>query len=330
MSETGPGWAPLDPGQSPTPPPPPPPPAGSPPPAWSAPGWGAPAPWAQAKAGNERTGPLPLHPMTLGDILDGSFKLLKANARTVIGITAAITVPVQILSALLLSDSFLTFDELTTSDPSVLDAQAQASSDVASLVGGLFVTFLSLLIVPFVTGAISRVVAASYLGDELRAGAALRLALRKFPALLGAWILVHIVEVFGFVLCILPSLAFMALYQATAPAIVVEELGPMQGMRRSWRLMRPRFWPVLGIAVLSGLMASVIGSIVGGVPSIVAFLVPQEWSWIFLAISGILTTLITTPFIAIVATLVYFDARIRHEGFDLEVIAADLERRRAG
>lgn len=321
MSDDGPGWAPLDPGMPPPPPP-----------GWGAPGWGAPAPWAQPKAGNERTGPLPLHPMTLGDILDGAFKLLKANARTVLGITAAITVPLQVVSSYFLNDAFVGFGDFGSfSDPSVADAQIEATAgDVAAMVAGLVTMFLSLLVVPFVTGAISRVVAASYLGDELPARPALRIALRKFPALLGAWILVHIVEGIGLLLCILPAFLFMALYQATAPAIVVEELGPIEGMRRSWRLMKPRLWPVLGIALVSGLMASVVGQVVGTVPALLAFFAPDAWAWIPVAVSGTLTTLITTPFIAIVATLVYFDARIRHEGFDLEVIAAEVGRRGAG
>jgi hypothetical protein len=35
---------------------------------------------------------------------------------------------------------------------------------------------------------------------------------------------------------------------------------------------------------------------------------------------------VTTPFVSILATLVYFDLRIRNEGFDLQMIAADLAR----
>jgi hypothetical protein len=36
---------------------------------------------------------------------------------------------------------------------------------------------------------------------------------------------------------------------------------------------------------------------------------------------------VTAPIVAIVATLLYFDARIRHEGFDLQVIARDMQTR---
>src|SRR4051812_31902651 len=49
-----------------------------PPPSGPGGGWGQPP--VLPKAGSSRTGPLPLHPMTVSDVLDGAFKLLKANA----------------------------------------------------------------------------------------------------------------------------------------------------------------------------------------------------------------------------------------------------------
>ena len=73
-------------------------------PGWGTPGPGSPAPWGarpagwgdpgyQApvtlpKGGDQRTGPLPLHPMTVGDVLDGAFKLLRANLVVVVLVTA--------------------------------------------------------------------------------------------------------------------------------------------------------------------------------------------------------------------------------------------------
>lgn len=281
-----------------------------------------------------------LHPMTLGDILDGAFKLFKANARVLVTVTAAIIVPVQVVGAL------LTVSAYTVED---LGSGSNDTFNVGAIVLGL----ASLLVTPFVTGAISRIVAASFLGQSLPARPALRATWRKLPALMGAWFLVHLVEgsmilvgglvaavsfvagsqVLGVIALIISvlvgftaALAAMALLQATVPAIVVEEIGPVRGMKRSWRLMRPRFWPVLGVAVLSGIMSSVIGNILSAVPTGMSIILPRAIAWIPLAAAGTVAALITTPFIAIVATLVYFDGRIRFEGFDLEVMAADLGR----
>jgi hypothetical protein len=296
--------------------------------------------------------------MTVGDILDGAFKLLKANARTVFTIVAVFVVPLQLLAAFaqrnVLGGSGL-LDVLN--DPSVAEAGAEQP------VGDQLVTYVAalvnLVVLPFLAGAISQVVGASYLGEELGPGPALRRTGRRAWALFASWVVVHVLElatlvvlpVVGIVLAVLVDgplravliifslvavaagiaavLAVMALSVAVAPAVVVEELGPIRGVRRSWSLMRRRFWPVLGIALLAGLISNVLGQVLGIVPTFAGLIVGLEWGWILIAIGGILTALVTTPIVAIVATLQYFDARIRFEGFDLQVIAAELGPTRA-
>ena len=39
-----------------------------------------------------------------------------------------------------------------------------------------------------------------------------------------------------------------------------------------------------------------------------------------------LSGLVSTPLVSIIATLVYYDGRIRQEGLDLQIMAADLAR----
>jgi hypothetical protein len=73
-------------------------------------------------------------------------------------------------------------------------------------------------------------------------------------------------------------------------------------------------------------MTSTIGSVLGGVPTAVAFVVGLRWGWPLLAVGSIISGLVSTPLIAIVATLVYYDGRIRQEGLDLQIMAADLAR----
>jgi hypothetical protein len=84
---------------------------------------------------------------------------------------------------------------------------------------------------------------------------------------------------------------------------------------------------VLGIALVSGLLASVLGNVLGGVPTAIALAIGLKWAWPLLAVGSIISALVTTPFVAIVATLIYFDGRIRQEGFDLQVMAQGLATR---
>jgi hypothetical protein len=282
---------------------------------------------AQPKAGDARTGPLPLHPMTLSDVLDGAFKLLKANARTVVMITAAFVVPLQLLVAFAQRNTLGGRGFFNAVNRPLTGQTTATQQSNAQLVVAGVATLLLLLVTPFVAGAISKVVAASYVGKEETPRSALRATGRRTFALLVAWLFVHVLEVIGFVLCVFPGLVLMSLFVAVAPAIVTEELGPIAAMRRSARLMRPRVFAVMGIALLAGVLSYAIGNALGTVPTILALVIGLKWAWPLLAAGSILAALVTTPFVAIVATLLYFDGRIRQEGFDLQLMADELARR---
>jgi hypothetical protein len=277
------------------------------------------------KGGSARTGPLPLHPMTFGDLLDGAFKLLKANLATIVLISAAFFVPLELFSAFLTRD-FLGGRSILdlANDPSLLDQEANLSFSTPQLVGTGLAALIGMVVTPLVGGAVTNVVAASYLGETLPVGEAVKATGRRLWALLGATICVHLVEGVGWLLCLLPGLAAMAFFICTTPAVVIEGLGPINGMRRSVALVRPRFWPVLGIAVMSGLMAGLLTSILGVPFTLAGELVGLRWGFILIAAGSIVPALVASPFVSIVAALVYFDGRIRHEGFDLQMIARDL------
>lgn len=286
--------------------------------------------------------------MTVGDILDGVFKLFKANARAIVTIVAVFMIPLQIGASFAQRDTFGGAGLLDAiGDPSLLDQEATAGfgADIVT-------TLVSLIVIPFMAGAISQIVGASYLSEGMTAGPALRRTLRRFWPLLGGWFVSHLLSLAGFVVAGALALVLVAtgvgtaaavvavlgflflgipvmvavstLSVAVAPVIVVEEVGPITGVRRSWRLMRPRFWGVLGISLLAGLISSVIAAVLSTVPSIAAFIVGLEHGWVLLAAGAILASLVSSPIVAIAATLLYFDARIRNEGFDLQIIATEL------
>ena len=328
MSSPPPPWEPPDQpsGQPGTGPPPGPPPGWGPPP--GGPGWGVPSPYPPLpKAGSARTGPLPLHPMTFSDILDGSFRLLKANLRTIVLVAAAFLIPVNLVAAFFQRDLLGGYSLFRLmDDPSLLEEAAGAGPSNAALLGSLFAILASILVTPFVGGAISRIVATSYLGGTLEPGPAIRATGRRFLPLLAVFFFTLLLKGVGLLLCLVGVLVPITLFLVTTPVVMVEEAGPIQAMARSVTLVRPRFWPVMGIAVVSGLLASFLGNILATPFSFAALAVGYRWGWILVAIGGVLPALITTPFVSIVATLVYFDLRIRNEGFDLQMIAAELAR----
>lgn len=270
-------------------------------------------------------GPLRMHPMTVPDILDGAFTLFKANAKAVLLVAAVFIVPVQLLTAYLQRDVLGGFSLLDVfQDPATAQALVDHGGGTGAGQGFLVGMVSRALVLPALAGAVSFLVARSYLGEDVVPSVAMRVGLRRWWSLVVAWVLVHIVELVAAPFLLLPGLLAMALFIPVAPVIAIEGVGAFKAMRRSARLMGRRLFPGLGVALASGLLAGAVGTALGVIPQLAAYGVGLRRGWVILAAGSTITSLVTTPLIVIVATLVYFDARIRQEGLDLEVMAAGL------
>ena len=253
--------------------------------------------------------------MTVGEILDGGFRVIKARPRDVLIIAATFVVPVQILLAYLQRD-VLDRDALVDAftDPTVTSQTGSVSGGVwlvAALAGGMVTVWTA--------GAIGHLVTGWYRGVDVTPVDAIRTSLRHTWPLLVSWIAIHILQLAALFMLVLPGLIVMAFWLVTAPAIVIERLGPFAGMGRASRLAGKRFGPVLGVGVLSGVVASVVGQIFGAIPLVLGFWSGGFLGWVLLIVSGVATSLLTTPFIAAATVLAYLDLRVRNEGLDLQL-----------
>jgi hypothetical protein len=116
----------------------------------------------------------------------------------------------------------------------------------------------------------------------------------------------------------------MTWFLVTAPVIGAERLGPIAAMRRSARLVGRRFWPVLGLALLSGIVATLFGYALSLIPTVLSLLVGTAgFGWLLTAAAGTLSALITMPVVAGTSVLIYLDLRVRTEGLDIELDAID-------
>jgi hypothetical protein len=116
-------------------------------------------------------------------------------------------------------------------------------------------------------------------------------------------------------------------WSVTVPALVVEHLGAFEAIQRSYRLVRRRFWPVLGVVVLSVLLYGTISYLFSLAGSLFTFLGDETSVGIPVAasvISSTLSSIVVQPFIAAVLIVLYFDLRVRAEGYDLRLMATEL------
>ena len=116
-----------------------------------------------------------------------------------------------------------------------------------------------------------------------------------------------------------------------AYAVVIEGKGPITGLGRSWNLVTGSWWRVFGILLVFGIVITavilviaipvgIIGAIAGAIAA------GEQGAGVVGALAGALATVVVTPFAYIAGTLIYFDLRVRKEGFDLDTLAAETSR----
>jgi hypothetical protein len=236
--------------------------------------------------------------MTLADLLDGGFRVIRTKPRTVFGIAAAILFPLALVSNALREE-----------------LHGWTATISAAVVGSLSPWLLG--------GALAALLTAWYAGRDLGARDALAASGRRFWPLLGADLLLLPVKAIALVACGLPILFVAPLFVLSAPAVVVERLGPVAGPKRSVTLVSRRYWWV----VLDVLVASVvIGGAAAGmnfVAETLAHTLANPLRWM---VEGTLVAAFGMVFqtaLVSIAVLIYLDLRVRTEGLDLELGAAD-------
>jgi Membrane domain of glycerophosphoryl diester phosphodiesterase len=120
------------------------------------------------------------------------------------------------------------------------------------------------------------------------------------------------------------ALFFYVRLLLTTQAIVLEGQGPWAGLKRSWRLVGQAFWRCLGIVLLVSAFIFIVSLIVQLPLTMLAALSGTLVgnSILYQSISSLVTysvQILVLPLQFIIFTLLYYDLRIRKEGYDLEL-----------
>ena len=259
--------------------------------------------------------------MTTGDAIDGAFALLRARPRAVLGIAALFVVPLQFVGAYVqrnvLGDAGV---DQVVGDPSV--TLGSGGTSAGATIGGFVVAIGMGLALTFICGAYARMLAGWYGGSEVTGGEALKGSLRLAPSQAAGWFLVHLVAVP--VSCTLVGGIFLTpLYLVLAPAIAVERLGPIDGIRRAWSIGTKRYWPAFLVALLSGLAATLLNQAMSTGLVVLGIAAAESFGWLLVAVGGSLGSIRGAVAVAGATALFYPEARVRTEGLDLVLGATD-------
>lgn len=298
--------------------------------AWAAPGSAAAQPVRLPPvAGDHRPGPgalaldvaplppvpVPLRPMTVPDLLDGAFAIIKRRPRDVLTAAAAFVIPVEVLSSLLLRD-VLDTDALAGDPTSLFTTEDGELRGTDAALASLAIGTISLALL---AGALGVLVDGWYRGRWVTAREAVAVALRRSWALVVAAALVHVLEGIGLLGLGIGAYLAMALCHVVSPAVTVERLGPLAAIRRSVQLTRRRVGPALIVPGLVGVVGLLVGFGFQAIPELVTAVVPDQWDWLARSAGQIGAQLVVVPFTAGVAVLFHLDLRIRTEAHDIEL-----------
>jgi hypothetical protein len=290
-------------------------------------------------------------PMSIGQILDRTFKLYKDNFIRFIAIVAVIQVPIAILNFLSTSavrggmetrpatggyahlreqierdSQNMSAEEIDAKLAELREGRQQVGPiRIVGLVGTAVTVLLALFGVTLMQGVLTKSVSEAYLGNEIAVGEAYRFAWPKLVTLVGAAILVALTGL-GYLFCLVPGVIFSVWFSMTTPAIITEDLKAVQGMSRSKALAKGNLGKVLSVLFLVVLLGIVIVIPFMLVGWFAANHLKENYVLAVFANQLLQTVgqVIAAPLRVTALILLYYDLRIRKEGFDLEMLARSM------
>ncbi len=274
-----------------------------------------------------------LRPMTVGEILDRSFRLYRRHFLAMITIVAIIQIPMMFLN---IGMSEILFEasqgevqthqrELTYNEEGVPiqrnQARQEGSSFLSFLVPILLLAGLSILANSLATGAMSKGMAEAYLGRRPGVGKVYRFVLPRLLSLIAVGILYGLLVTVGLVLLIIPGIIFALRYALASPIVAIEGKGAFASLGRSWKLAKSNAMRILGL----WLVILVLSWAAGAIAKLATFAMNFESFQTTYYVQTLLETgihILLMPITAGAMALMYFDLRIRKEAFDLEVLAS--------
>ncbi|MCD9165988.1 hypothetical protein [Streptomyces albireticuli] len=321
-------------------------------------GWGARGAWTAPPAAPQ-PGVIPLRPLAVGELIEGTLHTVRRNWRPVFGISLALALGTQAVATAVAG---LWFRDVASLDPAdAEDAEALLRNIGENLGGTTAAWFLSLLGSIVATALLTVIVSRAVLGRTTTVGEAWRNARPRLARMCGLMVMLPLLiaavfavgtgpglllansgspdlESSGVALTALGGLAAAVAgtwlwirYCLAAPALMLEKQGVLASMRRSAKLVRGAWWRIFGVQLLALVLTFTISMLAQIPVSVVeAFLgadvaATGRLGWTELVVAGIGATIgsaVTFPLTASMTALLYMDQRIRRESLDLELARA--------
>lgn len=234
------------------------------------------------------------------EIVDAAFQLFRRDPLTYLLVAALGYVPVLITQLLVVGPA-AQVEELARLTP---------GHTLVMMLG--YWTSLSLM-----SAVLVRLSAEDYLGHGIDPRAAAWEAFGRLPTVMFGLLLKYIMMFLGFLLFFVGLFWMIARYFAVTPAIVLEGQGVFGALSRSVALSRGQKLHILGTSLLAFLIFFVI--YIG-----VSIVSAMTGSTVLMMVLSTVASIVAYPLFAMTEMLLYYDTRVRNEGYDIELMAEGL------
>lgn len=243
-------------------------------------------------------------PLSFGALLDQTFRLYVKDFGALVGLAFLCNLPTMILEGFSLH----------------MDVQERG-------LVGLGILPISLLTSSLLIGGLTLIISQRYLGEPIGLKTAIERTMSFVWRLLGTQILVGLWLTLGFLLLLIPGIIWSFTLALVVPVVVLEGLSGHPALARSKKLVSYNRSKVVGVVVLVGALVYCLmisfGSALGVV--VVATGAKPEGN-LLLALGPSLMGCLLAPVSYVANVLLYYDLRIRNEGFDLEMLSREMAR----
>jgi hypothetical protein len=257
-----------------------------------------------------------LRPMTLGEVLDRTFTLYREHFPLFAGITA-----LPYLATLAFKFVFLLVEK-----GKVLEARSNLDPSIigAVLLGALGNLLLLCLVIGVAQSATVAAVSDLYLGRSSSVADAYGQAKGSIGTVLGVMVLVYLATIVGAIFFIIPGVYLACRLAVSVPTAIVEKQSAVASMERSMQLTKDFAGQMFLLLLLVGFIGWAFAMLLQAPVMVFAFTsmmakhqVPL-WVSIYSYLAEYVSQVIVGPVGTISASLMYYNLRVRKEGFDIQ------------
>ncbi len=277
-----------------------------------------------------------LGPLRVGEILDVALKIYRERFGTLVRAVAVVVVPVAVLVGLVQlsipeetvttppADPFAPFDPEGDPFAPGADPFGQVDGgDLAPALGGILVTtVLNWLATTLATAACFAIVSGAYLDRESSWRSSLRFAAARLGPLIWLYTVYGVLLFLAFLALVVPGVYLFVAWALAVPVLLLEDVRGRKALRRSRELVKGRWWPTAAVLLLVTILAGIVqAGITGALVGVFAAGGGEVVDVVASGVANAVSSTLTTPFVAAATTVLYFDALVRKEAFDLAQLA---------